>query len=677
MRSDNKTNVATISQALYRVVCVSDDPTPVGSVVDILSPEPNFVARHVPSIEDACQDQTADVAVVDLSTPESKGLEGLAQLREAIREDAIVIAIIGSRDTMLGIEAIRADAQDCVIRENLTSAVLTRTMLHALERHRLRHGMHELIETNPDGMLIVSDQGEVVFANSASQQLLGRTREQLMGEFFGMPLVSGEFAEMQLPGDRHAQMRVVSTQWRTQPARLVSLRDVTKNKLHDKEVWTKANFDSLTKLPNRALFIDRLDNAILSNRRSEAMLGLMFIDLDRLKSINDTFGHGAGDQVLRETARRLQSCVRESDTVGRLGGDEFVILLSQINGPEGTERVAKKVIAEIEKPYVVGDGNAVSVSVSIGIALSPQNARDVYGLINSADTAMYQAKAQGRNGYAFYSSQMHASVASHRSLENDLRAAIDNDDLELHYQPVVNLATGQIDDVEALLRWTHPKRGLLDTESVVEIASHSRLLSDLDDWVLRTGARQAREWKDSLFAAPRIWVNLATDRRLVGGYDEVLDDVLEDVGLTRGENAMGVELTERCCIDESRETHDFLKKIRRQGVKLAIDDFLSSSSSISHLRNLPIDVVKIDRHAIKPITEHEHDRGLVVSLIEMAHRLNLKIVAEGVETDQQLKILRQAGCDAGQGFLFSHAISAEQLHPMLEDPRGLSAVVGN
>ncbi len=677
MRSDNTTNVTTLSRALYRVVSVAAEPIPEGSVVDVLAPEPNFVARNCATIDAACDDQSADVVIVDLSTPESEGLEGLTRLRREIREDAIVIAIIGSSDTMLGIDAIRADAQDCVIRENLTSTVLTRTILHALERHRLRHGMHELIETNPDGMLIVSDQGEVVFANSASQQLLGRTREQLMGETFGMPLVVGEFAEVQLPGDRHAHMRVVSTQWRTQPARLVSLRDVTRNKLHDKEVWTKANFDSLTKLPNRALFIDRLDNAILANRRSEAMLGLMFVDLDRLKWINDTFGHGAGDQVLRQTARRLQACVRESDTVGRLGGDEFVILLSQINGPQGTERVAKKVIAEIERPYVLDDGQTVAGSVSIGIALSPQNARDVYGLINCADTAMYQAKAQGRNGYAFYSSEMHTNAASHRSLENDLRSAIENDELELHYQPVVNLATGQIDDVEALLRWTHPKRGLLDTESVVEIASHSRLLSDLDDWVLRAGARQAREWKDSLFAAPRIWVNLATDRRLVGSYDEVLDTVLDDVGLTRSENAIGVELTERCCIDESHETHDFLKKIRRQGVKLAIDDFLSSSSSINHLRNLPIDVVKIDRHAIKPITEHEHDRGVVVSLIEMAHRLNLKIVAEGVETDQQLKILRQAGCDAGQGFFFSRAISAQQLHPMLEDPRGLSALMGH
>jgi len=206
---------------------------------------------------------------------------------------------------------------------------------------------------------------------------------------------------------------------------------------------------------------------------------------------------------------------------------------------------------------------------------------------------------------------------------------------------------------------------------VFEVASRSSLLGDLDDWALRTGAHQARSWKDSLFAAPRIWVNLASDRRQVGSYDEVLDEVLEEVGLSRGENAIGVELTQRCSIDESRETQDFLSRIRRQGVKLAIDDFLNESSSISHLRNLPIDVVKIDRNAIRPIAEHEDDRGLVVSLIEMAHRLNLKIVAEGIETDQQLAILQQAGCDGGQGFLFSRAVSAEELYPVLSRADGL------
>jgi len=667
-------NVAPLSRALYRVVAVNADASPGGvggPVVTALAPEPNFTARDVISLDEACEDQNADIVVVDLATPESEGLSGLTRLRESIREDAVIIAVIGSSDTMLGIEAIRADAQDCVIREHLNSGMLTRTMLHALERHRLRHGMHELIETNPDGMLIVTDAGEVVFANSASQRLLNRNRDQLVGELFGTPMITGDCAEVQLPGDRHAQMRVVSTQWRTQPARLVSLRDVTRNKLHEKEAWKKANFDELTQLPNRALFIDRLDNAIVANRRSNAMLGLMSVDIDRMGGINDHFGHGAGDEVLRETARRLQACVRESDTVGRSRDDNFIVLLSNINGPEGTERVARKIADAIEQPYVLADGRELRASISIGIALAPQNARDVYGLLNCAETAMYQARAQGRNAYAFYSSDKGHAGDSDRTLENDLRAALKNNELELHYQPVVNLATGQVDDVEALLRWTHPSRGPVDAQKVFEVASRSSLAGELDDWVLRTGARQARSWKDTLFAAPRIWVNLASDRRADGGYDEVLDEALEEAGLSKGENAIGIELTRRCSIDESRETQNFLSRIKRQGVKIAIDDFLESSSSISHLRNLPIDVVKIDRNAIRPITEHEDDRGLVVSLIDMAHRLNLKIVAEGIETDQQLQILRKAGCDGGQGFLFSRAVSAQELYPVLSSPEGL------
>jgi diguanylate cyclase (GGDEF)-like protein len=443
---------------------------------------------------------------------------------------------------------------------------------------------------------------------------------------------------------------------------MVVMRDVSQHG-SENDMRRRANYDAITNLPNRTLFLDRLEQAISLLDRSGHTLGLMFIDLDRFKWVNDSLGHAAGDELLTQVGRRLRESVRGTDTVARLSGDEFVVLLHDIHGVDGAERVAAKVLEQFVPPFRLAQHREINVTASMGISLCPDNGKDVYAILNAADTAMYQAKASGRNTFKFFSHEMQQTALFHMQLANDLDKAMANNELHLHYQPMVGLASGDIDDVEALLRWTHPEHGMLDTRMILDIAANANLLARVDDWVLETAVAQAGRWVTEMRPAPRVWVNLSSIRR-TKAYEDVLESALRAQPNAQ-QIRLGVEVTDAQTLHYVAERDSLLAALRDHGVQLALDDFFQSFSSVNDLRQLPIDMIKIDRSMIKTMVDNEGDSSLVASVVDLVHRLGMRAIGEGVETELQLEALRSAGCDGGQGFWFKEAVPANQLRAVI------------
>ena len=433
--------------------------------------------------------------------------------------------------------------------------------------------------------------------------------------------------------------------------------DITLRKIYEQRLHYQANFDAVTDLPNRTLALDRLTSAVARSRRYSRRVGILFVDLDHFKKINDTMGHALGDQLLGQAARRIRSCVREEDTVARLGGDEFTVILPDITSSKDAESVARKILHAFGKAFVL-DGNEAFVSTSIGITLCPDDGRDAEILMRNADAAMYQAKEQGRNTLRFFTPKLNEHARERIHMESKLRRALDRKQFALHYQPLIDIRSGRLIGAEALLRWREPSMKAVKPEKFIRLAEETGLIVPIGEWVLHTACKQARLWKSNGLKDLRMSVNVSSRQFKGKSLVEVVAQALKRNDLAPA--SLELEITEGLLMDDLPETKTAIGKLDAQGVRLAVDDFGTGYSSLRYLNRFPLDTLKIDRSFIQDVLEEAAHATLVEAIIAMAHRLNLRVIAEGVETKEQLDFLSARECDVAQGFYFSPALPARE-----------------
>ena len=440
--------------------------------------------------------------------------------------------------------------------------------------------------------------------------------------------------------------------------------DISREKEADERLHRLAFYDPLTGLPNRAVFADRVERALFSNSRQQNEVVLMFIDLDRFKQVNDTLGHPVGDALLCEVARRLEEAVREMDTICRLGGDEFLILLPR-GGDRAAVRVAEKLRELIGRPFSM-DGSTLSVTCSIGISLAPRDGKDYSSLLATADTALYQAKAAGRNAYAFYSSEMNTAANARLQLEKELQHAMVSGELSLCFQPQIELRTSQAVGLEALIRWHHPRLGALLPDDFMPTARESGLAAQIDQWVLTETCRHLAAWRAQGLASLPISINLTARLFMEGTILAVIDAALEAFSVPP--QLLVIELTERTLLDAPFPIAETLTAIRARGVTVALDNFGASDTSLCNLRHLPLDTLKIDGSLIAEMSQGPREQAVASAIITLARALGLQVVAEGVETAAQRDLLIEYACDRMQGFVHSHPMDAEEVGKLLAPP---------
>jgi diguanylate cyclase (GGDEF)-like protein len=421
--------------------------------------------------------------------------------------------------------------------------------------------------------------------------------------------------------------------------------------------------DALTGLPNRQLFLDRLGLALAQARRSREGVAVFFLDLDRFRVVQDTLGHETGNALLRGVSERLKRAVREGDTIARLAADEFVFVIRDLEQAEDAARVGRKLLETLSPPFDL-DGRELFVTASLGISLYPSDGEDGETLLKNADSAMYQAKAEGRGGYRLYAPHMNDRALEQLALEGALRRALGQQELSLHYQPLVDLETGRLDAVEALVRWQHPDRGLLEASAFISVAESSGIIGSIDSWALRAACLQLREWRDRGHTQLKVQVNVSARQFQEPGLVEEVARCLSDTALTAG--ALEIEITETIAIQDMARSVETLKALRALGVRISLDDFGIGYSSLSYLRTLPVDTVKLDKSFVRDVTTDRGDAAIVAAVIRCAHSRDLRVVAEGVETEAQLVFLRGEGCDSVQGYLVSPPVPAETLEALLD-----------
>jgi diguanylate cyclase (GGDEF)-like protein len=429
-----------------------------------------------------------------------------------------------------------------------------------------------------------------------------------------------------------------------------------------------AQFDTLTGLPNRTMYIERLSQALRQANGGKSSVGVLFVDVDRFKSVNDELGHSGGDGVLVRVAGRLQRCVRPTDTVARLSGDEFALLLEHMTTPEEAAMVSERVIASLAKPFRV-HGHEVYVSASLGISISPTDGSDPDALLKNADMAMYRAKQAGRNTYRYFLPEMNACAAERLRTETELRGALARREFVLHYQPKACIQTGLISGFEALLRWNHPQRGLVSPNEFISILEETGLINEVGEWVVRQACEQIRAWQsDGLEACP-VAINLSARQFNQNGLDTSIARVLKETRIDP--NLLEFELTESMLMSDSEDAVRVLDNMKKCGIRLSVDDFGTGYSSLAYLRRFPLDSLKIDRAFIRHITTDSGEATIAKAIISLAHNLKLRVVAEGVETQAQLDFLREHDCDEMQGYLFARPMSADDCARALAEGRRL------
>ncbi|HED36353.1 MAG TPA: GGDEF domain-containing response regulator [Gammaproteobacteria bacterium] len=423
-----------------------------------------------------------------------------------------------------------------------------------------------------------------------------------------------------------------------------------------------AYHDSLTGLPNRMLFIDRIDQAISRALREDTQFALLFLDIDHFKVINDSMGHAAGDQLLNIVALRLQDVLRKSDTIARLGGDEFTIIIESLQEAEWVVTVANNILRQLEVPVEINN-RQVHVGGSIGIALFPQDGESFGALLKNADIAMYKAKEQGRHTFQFYAAEMSQKAMQRLELENQIRAALTEEQFVVYYQPKVNLENGQYSGVEALVRWQHPQRGIIAPIEFIALAEETGLIIQLDKWVIRTACKQFEKWREAGAVLESLSVNVSARHFKEGGLSVFCKEVLQSTQLPPGK--LEIELTESALMDNYEGAKSVLNEIHAMGISIALDDFGTGYASMSYLKEFPFDTVKLDRSFVKDIPADDESTAIVKAMIQLSAALKLSTVGEGIENEQQRDCLRENGCVYGQGYLWAKPVSAQELEKLI------------
>ena len=438
--------------------------------------------------------------------------------------------------------------------------------------------------------------------------------------------------------------------------------DITEQKHKEELIWRQANYDPLTELPNRRLLQDRLERETRRTRISGQPLALLFIDLDRFKDINDVLGHAKGDRLLVQAAQRIKQCVRDTDMVARLGGDEFTVILSNFRERVQLERIAQNIIRALSEPFDLGEGDLNYLSASIGITLYPNDAQSIEELLKNADQAMYAAKSQGRGRFSYFTSSMQREGQDRLTLTNDLRTALAQRELEVHYQPIMDAASGRIVKAEALLRWAHPVRGMVAPATFVPLAEESGLIVEIGDWVFERAVESIERWQEHTGHLIQVSVNVSP----VQFQQDFGQRWMEKLAIKAGaKSLLALEITEGLLMKNSSRVRGLLSEYRRNGIEISIDDFGTGFSSLSYIKQFNIDYLKIDRTFVHQITQNASDATLAEAIVVMAHKLGIKTIAEGVETSAQRDMLVSFGCDYLQGYLFSRPVPAEKFEKLL------------
>jgi diguanylate cyclase (GGDEF)-like protein len=433
-----------------------------------------------------------------------------------------------------------------------------------------------------------------------------------------------------------------------------SLRYAIERKRAEERLAYLAQYDPLTGLPNRALFQDRMMAAMRHAERNKSIVVLMFLDLDHFKDINDTLGHNAGDELLKDVSKRLHSCVRDEDTIARLGGDEFTVILQDISHREDAASIARKILDALSNPFTL-NGEKVFVTTSIGIAGYPTCGDSAEAVIRNADTALYRAKREGRNSYRFFEAEMNIEVSERMTMINDLRHAVQKKEFVLYYQPLIEAASDEVIGMEALLRWQHPERGLLPAKEFVPLLEETGLIIPVGEWVLNEVCLQNRLWQRAGCPPLCMSVNLSVQQFLKCDLVSVVASALENSQLDP--KLLQLEITESILMDHSSGTLKTLQCLHNLGVRLAIDDFGTGYSSLSYLKKYPFDILKFDRSFVEEMETSENGAAIVAAVIDLGHSINMSVIAEGVETEHQLGLLHDRGCDQFQGYLFARPMS--------------------
>lgn len=531
----------------------------------------------------------------------------------------------------------------------------------------------QLMETLPTGVLL-HRAGVILYANREMRRIFGlenadslenrpllsyfqpeswkRIEQSIAGlkpdEPGGIP---AELTVIQA-NDKEATLETVTTLLPSQEEATYCTiaKDISQRKQREDHIRYQANYDNLTGLPNRTLFLDRLQREVVRAQRQNHRVALMFIDLDRFKWVNDTLGHAAGDDLLRHVASRVQGCLRQSDTVARMGGDEFTAILPDMARGPFAERVASEVLAQLAAPFTLC-GQEVLISGSIGIAIYPDDANTLDELLRNADIAMYRAKSAGRNGYCFFTPDMHAEAQERMELENDLHHVLERNELVLHYQPIVNLATRRVVGAESLLRWLHPKRGNISPAIFIPMAEEIGMISRITEWTIRTACTQAHQWRQQAHGENFfVSVNLSCTRCRDLSAGEIIQNIFRDTGLPP--SALVLEITENILSENAERAMSMLNHLVELGVNLWLDDFGTGHSSLSVLKRLPVNGIKIDRSFVPSSHSDPETIVLVEVILSLAKSLNRQVIGEGIESEEQAGFLRARNCLMGQGYLF-------------------------
>jgi len=551
-----------------------------------------------------------------------------------------------------------------------------------VRRESAERRIRAVLECATEGILLCNRQGDVLLANKAAALVLGETPAGLLGRNVsrrnhrevevpdGFALKSGD--NLALDGkdlQRPLEIRVATLG--TGPGRqwLVYLRDVADRKQTQEQLSYLANFDSLTGLPNRVLFRDRLGQAMSRSQRTGRPMALMFLDLDRFKLVNDSLGHEAGDKLLQHVAQTLTACLRNADsvarqaedrpfTLSRLGGDEFTIIAEAIAGSEDATLIARRMLEALNVPFKMGDDEVV-VSASIGISMYPNDDVDLDTLIRHTDMAMYRSKSMGRATYSFFSDDLNAAISARLTLERGLRRAMENSEFHLHYQPKASLATNEVTGVEALIRWHCPGQGMVPPDRFISVLEDTGMILPVGAWVIRAACAQLAAWDKAGLPQLRMAVNLSARQFKHLYLASLVEDSLRENAIDP--RRLDVELTESLLMEDTETNRGMLANFARMGVRLAIDDFGTGHSSLSYLKRFNIDTLKIDKSFVAAMPENTEDVAIATAVIALARSLDMSVVAEGVETQAQSDILRELGCDEIQGYLLSRPLPAADL----------------
>jgi diguanylate cyclase (GGDEF)-like protein/PAS domain S-box-containing protein len=686
------------------ILLIQDDPTDNNAVRTALngSFQIDWVRSCSAGLERLAQarkQRTVPIGamLVDLMLPDCQGIETFDRLFLAAPQIPIMV-LSGAQDEALAKLAVQHGAQDYLLKNHLDAYLLSKALGSMIERAAIAEALFNeqeraqvTLNSIGDAVMSTDVDSRVTYLNTVAETLTGWSRKEAAGRpvtevFRVIDATTRKPAPIPIAlAIRENKTVVLSTNCilvrrdgleaaiedSTAPIHdrggqvtgaVMVFHDVSIARAMTSKMLHLAQHDTLTDLPNRILFSSRLTEAIAAAYRYRRKLAVLFLDLDRFKHINDSLGHVIADRVLQSVASRLQACVRASDTVARQGGDEFVILLSEVARAQDAAVSAEKILQSVGSLHRI-DGHDLHLTASIGIVTYPDDGTEAEALIKHADFAMYHAKDTGRNNYQFFKPEMNLLAVERQSLEVDLRQALEKREFELHYQPKVNLQTGSITGVEALIRWHHPRRGLVSPAQFIPIAEACGVIVPIGRWVLREACRQARAWRDAGLPPLRIAVNVSARELREKDFVATVLAALTETGVEPG--CLELELTESFLMQDATVTGAVLQALKDLGVMLALDDFGTGYSSLSHLRRFPIDTLKIDQSFVRDLATDADDASIVNAVISMGESLNMRVVAEGVETRDQVAFLQQHGCPVGQGYYFGRPVLAGQLTPLL------------